>query len=55
MNPAQSELLSNLPDLRAAVAATATLRTILDDTWFVTVEERIHAARGTLNRLNLMA
>ena len=41
MTPTQTELLTNLSALRAAVAATATLRTILDGPWFASVEQAI--------------
>jgi len=43
MTPAQTELLNNLGALRVAVAATSVLRTILDDSWFETVETAIQS------------
>ena len=44
MTPAQDDLLANLVALRTAVAATRTLKSILDDAWFGTVEEAIHSS-----------
>lgn len=41
MTPAQTELLENLGSFRAAVAGTSVLRTILDDSWFESVEKAI--------------
>lgn len=41
MTPAQDELCSNLASLRAGVAATVELRTILDSDWFDNVERTI--------------
>jgi len=41
MTPAQTELLANLAALRSAVGATTTLKTILDDAWFESVEQAI--------------
>lgn len=37
----QTHLLENLRALRAAVAGTKTLRTVLDDSWFASVEQAI--------------
>lgn len=43
MTPAQTELLDNLGALRQAVAATAVLKSILDDEWFDTIEQAIRS------------
>jgi hypothetical protein len=51
MTPAQNELLANLSALRAAVAATAMLRTILDDPWFAFVEQAIRGGSSSATGL----
>ena len=43
MIPDQTELLKNLGALREAVAGTSVLRTILDDSWFESVEKAIRS------------
>jgi hypothetical protein len=41
LTPAQGDLLANLVALRTAVAATSTLRSILDEAWFGALEHAI--------------
>ncbi len=43
MTPVQTELLNNLGALRVAVTSTSVLKTILDDSWFETVEAAIRS------------
>jgi hypothetical protein len=47
MTSVQTELVENLGALRTAIAATAVLRTILDDDWFDTIEKAIKAAASS--------
>ena len=49
MTSAQTELLSNLAALRAAVGITTTLRTILDGPWFASVQQAIQGTSSSPN------